>query len=422
MATVYLVVATAIALSCRHQQPANEAQQQITESVPEAVSQLLTPRLHSPYDIYTVKAKTVEPTLVRTLSGPPDSEAVALSQDGSRLAFVTGSEGSWQLHILSLPDGAEERTMALDWEPYEIHWSPDGERLAILSFFGEEHALNLVRSDGSENKTLDGSGLRIVGWRDESHLLTIRNDSLRHELDDLDVQTGESTPIVTASNWNWIDVVAVSKDGSRAAILVQTDGIDNGLWMADLTMGSGQELVSDLGRWPGGIAWSPDGKEIAYGVQERTEQNGVFVYDVDSGKVRKITNSQNGFDWVEGWLPDGSGVVVERGRCGANAFCTDFDPLPLIEVSNDGSGREQTLVREGGQFSLSPTNETLASDEDGLALQRLPDGVLRTALSPEPYREFEMLGWSGDGRWFAFAFLPPERGQEPIQAPAAASP
>lgn len=94
------------------------------------------------------------------------------SPDGSRLAYVCGSEGNGDI-VTCAPDGSDgvnlTRHPARDNFPA---WSPDGERIAFSSDRDGRWSLHLMDADGSDVRPLptEGEALEPAWFPDGSHL------------------------------------------------------------------------------------------------------------------------------------------------------------------------------------------------------------------------------------------------------------
>ena len=101
------------------------------------------------------------------------------------------------------PDAPPTTHAAEDWLPA---WSPDGEQIAFWSTRSGEWELYLMRPDGagvrrvSDEHGRGGRGVSRAAWSPDSQrmmIVTTRDPSRDMQLVELDLRTGETTPITT---------------------------------------------------------------------------------------------------------------------------------------------------------------------------------------------------------------------------------
>ena len=82
------------------------------------------------------------------------------SSDGTRLLFVAGIDGTYDVWTINA-DGTDERNISMSKEDeYWPSWSPDGERIAFVRISAEGHgSVVIVNADGSEPVVLPGPSM-----------------------------------------------------------------------------------------------------------------------------------------------------------------------------------------------------------------------------------------------------------------------
>jgi eukaryotic-like serine/threonine-protein kinase len=179
----------------------------------------------------------------------------------------------------------------------------------------------------------------------------------------------------------------LSRDGSRAAFIITSDGGAADVWQLDTTTGIPLRLTSgDASR--SAPIWSPDGREMVF-----TANGDLFVMPVNGGPSRVLlTNSMHKF--ASDWSPDGRFIIF-----------TQVDPETHGDVNaiSVADGRVFPVVNtrfseHAGRFSPDGQWITYVSSESGkpeIYVQRFPGGEQKTRVSPNGGL---MPVWSPDGR------------------------
>ncbi|HEX7877876.1 MAG TPA: hypothetical protein VF720_00620, partial [Candidatus Eisenbacteria bacterium] len=229
----------------------------------------------------------------------------------------------------------------------------------------------------------------------------------------------ESRFSLPAGRW---ESVAISPDGSRAAVL-RRDGSDSyGLWIVDLTTGQATSSgrVAELGQ---SLVWSPDGTRIMVSASPDGPTD-LYMQAVDSGEMHLLYASNVLFKNCYGWAPDGQFIVFESPsqETGWDVWKLSVEPgsqpVPLVRTQFDegggwfspdgrwlvyysdesglyelfvqpliGTGRRQSIpgTRTAGPQGPSPC---WWADDGREILMRLPDGTMRVA-EVEPGPDFQ---------------------------------
>ncbi|MDK2980498.1 MAG: hypothetical protein PWQ55_845 [Chloroflexota bacterium] len=98
----------------------------------------------------------------------PNASGAVFSSDGSRLAYAS-EDG---IHILDLGSG-EERVLPLDTGGFDLHWSPDGSRIAYIALSNTiiDSAFMLNVNSGTAQQVSEWSYETIVGWSPDGRQL-----------------------------------------------------------------------------------------------------------------------------------------------------------------------------------------------------------------------------------------------------------
>lgn len=178
--------------------------------------------------------------------------APTLSPDGTRLMYMTGTWTATKL-MISAPDGAHPQPITDgSFIAWNIHWSPDGKRIAFTSRRDpkSELAIFVMNADGT-------------GRRQLSHF----------------------SPESGNAQWPvW------SPDGNQLAIQVnQVQGHSANIWLIDAATGDAHKLAahdqSYLDETP---VWFPNEKHIAF-QSNRTGRVEVWVMNADGSGARQVT-------------------------------------------------------------------------------------------------------------------------------------
>jgi Tol biopolymer transport system component len=201
----------------------------------------------------------------------------------------------------------------------------------------------------------------------------------------------------------------VARDGSRAAILAETDDGRTTVQIVNLD-GSGSTVLEPpgdtLNLWPG--PFSPDGSQIAYGAFDRTDptRDGVYIGSADDpSDVVQIMADNGSEPGASDFSPDGRQLVLYE--LGANDS-DQYGSLSVIDV--DGTGYRR-LTPDGLKVPCcahwSPDgSKILFSAIDGRMLTINPDGTGLTDVFSQAGSWVHHTDWSPDGSQIVFTLNP----------------
>jgi Tol biopolymer transport system component len=234
------------------------------------------------------------------------------SPDGSRIAFLTGRDGNYEIYAMDAGGGnAVNLTNHPDYDVLAV-WSPDGTRIAFMSTRGFELGsigpfpghIYLMNSDGSnlEQVTTEPltSSLGPGDWSPDGRFLLLSRD-VDDQLDLflLDVETRTERRLTTAPESEY--TADFSSDGSRIAFHAETD---SGSHIVIMNIdGSGRRTLTSGPGFRYSPKWSPDDSWLLFTVLgEGAEQYDLRAVRVDGSEERAIVaTGENERDGT--WVP-----------------------------------------------------------------------------------------------------------------------
>jgi Tol biopolymer transport system component len=241
--------------------------------------------------------------------GGHDALDVHWSPDGSKVAFRVWTNGNYQLYVVNA-DGTDPTNITGAMGVVHFAWSPDGKMLALTtSQKGNDYDVFIVNADGTSLRPVVESPLAEYGpqWSPDGTRIAFERWPLRDgdpgtpDLFVLDVVSGEINPLVTSPGWD--TSVAWSPDGDRLAF-VRGDDRDEEIYVVNAD-GTGERQLTDIAG--GGAerpAWSPDGTKLTF-VAHDQEQWDVWVANDDGSGATRLTPTER-YDGPAVWSPDGS--------------------------------------------------------------------------------------------------------------------
>lgn len=254
----------------------------------------------------------------------------AWSQDGQRIAFVSGRAGDGSQLFVMNADGAGLRKVIDDTA--EFAWSPDGASFAVE----KQERVVVVKSDGSAVRTIgrercmcerefawspDGSRLAYLAGTGERHLFVV--PAAGGSAVDLGEATEGASPR-WSPNSRRIAYTRSSGEGDRLFVAAPAGGtpVDLGLgvepeWAPDGSAIAVQRQDGTYAVAPDGSgsrrlgpdgAISPDWKWIAYGTASPDDQN-LWIVPTGGGPPRELVQNHRG---RLAWSPDSRTIAYHE--------------------------------------------------------------------------------------------------------------
>lgn len=257
----------------------------------------------------------------------------------TRVAYVTvagsGKNREYHLHIADT-DGRDPQSVISSPEPImSPAWSPDGKRIAYVSFENKTSAIFVQTLATGERRKVsdapgingapawspDGSRLALTLSKDGSpdiYILDLGSQSLRRITNDISIDT--------EPNW--------SPDG-RSLVFTSDRGGKPQLYLMSPGGGNPERLTFE-GDYNARGVFSPDGRSLAM-VHGNGGDYRIAVMDLASRSVRVLTKGR--LDESPGFAPNGRMILYTHKDGGVDQ---------LAAVSVDGKVR-QSLRVQGGQ-------------------------------------------------------------------------
>lgn len=242
-------------------------------------------------EIYLHQAGSPPRQLTRSQGG---NEQPAWSPDGSKVAFVSYRDGNGEIYVMDA-DGSNQTRLtnqpALDTGP---KWSPDGRRIAFVSARSKTAQVWVMNANGSDAR-----------------------------------RVAETPGEQGAVQW--------SPGGSKLAFLAVTRGKTD-VMVADVDGGKAVNLTEAAKKSHSGAAWAPDGTRIAFTRFEGDTVSDIVVAKVDGSGTSNVTNSKSFLNTQPAWSPDGRQIAFLSTRdhpegTRANAFVMNADGSAAVNVA-----------------------------------------------------------------------------------------
>jgi len=192
----------------------------------------------------------------------------SLSPDGTRVAFVSFVGGTSNIWVQNV-DGSNPRRLTADAAPDSWPvWSPDGDRIVYTSAATSSPETRVMSADGSSNeKLLDGF---------------FRGDWIRRP-------NGEGTLIVT------------SLTGPRSGVRLIDPERHSVVWEQDIA-GMGFSLPM----------FDSDGRRISAAIQMSADRTDIVVFDTDTGALRTLASLPFSIAFRANWVDGEEALIVNR--------------------------------------------------------------------------------------------------------------
>lgn len=287
---------------------------------------ILGKRYRGTYDLARRMAHTFADEIVLHFTGRRGLAMTAIS-------FYSDRDGDKEVYLMDYDGRNQRRVTAHKSISMSPAWSPGGESLAYVSYFG-------------------GTGPAIYL---------------------ADLASGRKSPVVTSGSLN--SSPSFSPDGQRIAF-ARSLGSNVEIFVCDRD-GSGLRQLTYSSAIDTNPAWSPSGREIAFTSSRGTGRPQIYVTDADGANVRRITFTGDYNDGAA-WSPDGTRIAYssrqESGAFGVS-ITNLVDLATKLLLSGGGSHEHPTFSPDGHRIAFASTRsgktQIFVMNDDGAALRPL---------------------------------------------------
>jgi TolB protein len=217
-------------------------------------------------------------------------------------------------------------------------WSPDGKRLAFVSYKKGTPRLYVYNGDDGNTTDMSPSGSELCvapDWSPDGRLIAFSSASQgESDIHVLDVASGKSRKLThtrgsdTSPSW--------SPTGREIAFTSDRSGRPH-IWVMDAEGGNIRRITND-GEYHDAPAWSPSGDKMVYAsrIQGRFD---ILVLDIASGRVARLTQNA-GNNENPRWSRDGRHIIFASNRTGSYRLYTmdaDGNRQEMIETRFEAS-------------------------------------------------------------------------------------
>lgn len=223
----------------------------------------------------------------------------AWSPDGERIAYVSFESDRPAIFIQEVAGGNRSLVAGPTRLNSAPAWSPDGERLALTRSENgnpDIHILDLTTNRLTRLTDYSSIDTEPVWTRDGQYLIFTSDRSGRPQLYRVPVTGGDAERLTYAGDYN--AAADISSDGSEVA-MIHKDGDGYHIAVQDLT--TGQVRVLTEGQLDEGPSFAPNGSMILYATTH--EGQGVLAAVSEDGQVHQRLQLQEGEVREPAWGP-----------------------------------------------------------------------------------------------------------------------
>ncbi len=263
------------------------------------------------------------------------------SPDGQYVAFLADlpKESGSALNVVK-SDGSEERTLAHNVYPFvPVAWAPDGKSILFISVptIEPDHKAKLyeVALDNTAPHVLlavpDANVEKAVWSLDGRHLLVRLSNDAGASLQIRDATGALVTPLAEGRA-----TAAWSPDGQSLAL-----DLDDSLYLAGADGSEPQRLV-DLPTQSAVVDWSPDGQWVLLTAAGTGQANDdLYLVNVGQKVVKRLTTQPANYAHP-GWAPDSVSVIFE-----ANLAAVSLTQIFILDIAD---GQIHPLIEQSAYY------------------------------------------------------------------------
>ncbi|TAK60151.1 MAG: S9 family peptidase [Bacteroidetes bacterium] len=333
-------------------------------------------------------------------SSPKHDRHPRWSPDGSRIAFESNRNGSFQIYVITLNGGEARQLTSISTEATQAIWSNDGNTIAFVSsVFPGSSQLPYAQSDAENKKMLDEMENSKVkarvfqkllyrhwdSWVDDkrNHLFVVPADGGYPQ----NVTPGDrdaSPPSFTFSAGDDFDFSPDNKELAYTAtpIPVETESwnTNHDIYVVDLSTKAQKQITTNLAA-DGFPRYSPDGKYIAFRAQSRpgfeADRWQLMLYERTSGNIRSLTESFDSNVESFVWTSDSKTIYFEaEEKANKPIWSVTVAGNDVKKIVDDATNSDVNISQDGKSLvfshqTMSRPTEIYTAKSDGKAIKQL---------------------------------------------------
>jgi Tol biopolymer transport system component len=238
-------------------------------------------------DLYVMNMDNSE--LIRLTDTELDDSMPDWSPDGQRIAFVSWRDRNFEIYVMNSDGSGLTKLTDNPARDYHPCWSPDGQRIVFATDRDENFEIYMMNADGSGKTNISNNPAedRAPEWSPDGKWIAFHSK-----------RSGDN------------EIYLMKPDGSEVTNLTQNPAADSF------------------------AAWSPDGKRIVFS-SDRDGDDEIYVMNADGSNVVRLTHDP-GLDGVPTWSPDGNYITFYTDRDGnREVYIMRADGTEQRNLSND---------------------------------------------------------------------------------------
>ena len=349
-------------------------------------------------------------TITPVTSTPGQKLAVALSPDGTRVAFVWRRNGTSELHVSDLSTGRTRQLKGAEVDGNYPAWSPDGRSVAFYRRFFDPRgvptaAVRITPLEGGEGRTLWQNHTRLLGhglsWSpDGQHLALSVKPSFTtpFRIMLLDVNRLTTQWLTSPAGPQVGDGRPVFSPDGRLLAFVRSSEAGSSLHVVQLATGEARRI--DTGRHDiRDTTWSDEGRALIFTSYRGGGRDTLWRISLAGGRAQRLAGIGEGASYPSAAGAGGRLVYVQH-MLDSNLYRADL------------AGEGGAFVRVVASSMRADTSPDIAPDGTRIAFASNRTGPYEIWLADSDggnLRQLTTLGaickhprWSPDGRRIAF--------------------
>ncbi|MEP7272125.1 MAG: protein kinase [Acidobacteriota bacterium] len=319
---------------------------------------------------------------------------VSLSPDGRSIAYSSSNDGEQRVWIRGLEPDEEPRSITdgRSIDRYPI-WSPDGERLAFVSYRDNYFGIWTISTGGGQPqlvKEIDQPRIRLTSWSKKRPAIYFE---VSPQLYVLEIVSGAITELTGFDGMNTARDFSVSADEKQLAYSARV-GETSRILVMPLGGGKSEEATHG-GEEEIAPKWMSDGQTLIYGTRLRNIFQ-VFSVDLSTREPLPVTVGDSNYQSTA-VSEDGKRIVALSIEDNANIFYWDLASRQEVALTSDFGVQLFPEVAPDGKRVLFQGSDSTIHSQGSLILTEL-DARHQIPLLPDA-REAK---WGSDNEEIAF--------------------